>query len=618
MNITITAEKGARISPKLYGIFLEDINYGCDGGLYAELVANRAFENEGPGGEDYRLMRWAVKGDHAIRTANPCGEKNPHYLHLAAGAWTVRNEGYLGKGLYAAPDKAFRLTFIARGEGALRAALTAEDGRVIAEAEVALEGEFRKHRVLLTPDTRGERAFLTLSGEGEADIDFVSLFPADVFKGRENGCRADLAQALADLKPAFLRFPGGCIVEGRSFANMYRFRETLGPVEERRTNWNRWQLDEYQKDGNHSEDYFQTYGMGFYEFFQFCEDIGASPLPILNCGLTCQWHEGLAVPMDEMDDIIQDYFDLIEFCHGAADTPMGRIRAEMGHPEPFRLEMIGVGNEQWNPVYFERYEVIHAAVKARHPEIELIGCAGWTDHGAEFDAAMDWMRATPTKPDYTDEHYYKKIDWFFRNVNRYADYDAAHLPLVFAGEYAAHAPDGRNTLHAALAEAAFLTGVENASPNVAMACYAPLFGRIGGYQWKPDMIWFDQQGCYPTVNYYVQQLFSLYRGDALASAAVEGMDADKPLYLTASWREADGALVVKAVNPHGEAQAAELRLPDALTAATAHILSGDDLEADNTPGCPAPMKPVTRQCAVENGTLRWNFERQSVTVLVIR
>jgi alpha-N-arabinofuranosidase len=616
MNISISAGRGARISPKLYGIFLEDINYGCDGGLYAELVANRAFENEGPDGADHRMMAWTASCPAEIRTENPRGEKNLHYLHLSGGAWTLRNAGYLGQGMHAAAGADYRLTVIARGSGTVQARLVTADGAVLACTDLTLEAAFAKQTVTLTAATAGQ-AWLELSGSGEADFDFVSLFPADTFLGRENGCRKDLAQALADLKPAFLRFPGGCIVEGRSFANMYRFRETLGPVEERRTNWNRWQLDEYQKDGNHSEDYFQTYGMGFYEFFQFCEDIGARPLPILNCGLTCQWHEGLAVPMDEMDGVIQDYFDLIEFCNGGTDTPMGRIRAEMGHPAPFKLEMIGVGNEQWNPVYFERYEVIHRAVKAQYPEIELIGCAGWTDHGAEFDAAMDWMRRTPTKPDFSDEHYYKQIDWFFRNVNRYADYDAAHLPLVFAGEYAAHAPDGRNTLHAALAEAAFLTGVENASPHVAMACYAPLFGRIGGYQWKPDMIWFDQERCYPTVNYYVQQLFSLYRGDWLAPVTVDGANPEQPLYITASWREADGALVVKAVNPHAQAQTARFCLPEGLRTAEMHVLQGEDLLADNAPGN-TPIRPVRSEAAVQDGALSLTLPLQSVTVLVIR
>ncbi len=612
-----------RISDKLYGIFLEDINYGCDGGLYAELVANRAFENEGPKGEDHRLMRWSPVGGAAlsIRTENPRGEKNPHYLHMepGEGLWGVRNEGYLGTGLHAAAGETYRLTLIARGEGVLHARLVSEAGVVLADSAATLTADFTKQEVLLAPDTAGERAFLHLVTDGgqAVDIDFASLFPVHTFKGRKNGCRADLAQALADLQPAFLRFPGGCIVEGRSFPNMYRFRETLGPVEERRTNWNRWQLEEYQKDGLHSPDYFQTYGMGFYEFFQFCEDIGAKPLPILNCGLTCQWHEGLTVPMDEMDGVIQDYFDLIEFCHGAADTPMGRIRTEMGHPAPFRLEMIGVGNEQWDQVYFERYELIHRAVKARHPEIELIGCAGWTDKGWEFDAAMQWMRETPTKPDYSDEHYYKRVDWFYENKDRYAHYDLAHLPAVFAGEYAAHEGDQRNTLRAALAEAAFLTGVENASPNVAMACYAPLFGRIGGYQWKPDMIWFDQAGCYPTPSYYVQQLFSRYRGDALAEVAFTGMDADKPLHATTSLRETDGALIVKAVNPHAGAQEVSIALPGAAEAVTAHVLTGPDMLADNLPGH-APIVPVTKKAAVGGDTLTWRFDAQSLTVLIIR
>lgn len=624
MHMHITPGSGARISGKLYGIFLEDINYGCDGGLYAELVPNRAFEFEGPQGEDHRLMRWTSLGGAglSIRTENPRGEKNPHYLHMepGAGRWGVRSEGYLGEGFFAARGESYRLTLIARGVGMLTASLVSADGRTLAETPLALTETFAKQEAILTPETAGERAFLTLTAAGgqAVDIDFASLFPVHTFKGRKNGCRADLAQALADLQPSFLRFPGGCIVEGRSYANMYRFRETLGPVEERRTNWNRWQLEEYQRDGLHSPDYFQSYGMGFYEFFQFCEDIGAKPLPILNCGLTCQWHEGLTVPLDEMDGIIQDYFDLIEFCHGAEDTPMGRIRTEMGHPEPFCLEMIGVGNEQWDPVYFERYELIHRAVKAKHPEIELVGCAGWTDKGREFDAAMQWMRETPMKPDYSDEHYYKRVDWFYENRDRYADYDLAHLPAVFAGEYAAHEGDQRNTLRSALAEAAFLTGVENASPNVAMACYAPLFGRIGGYQWKPDLIWFDQERCYPTVNYYVQQLFSCHRGDALMHVALEGADDAHPLHVTAAKRDADGALIVKVVNPHAQGQELHITLPQDAQAVTAHVLSGKDLLADNLPGSPAPVLPVTTAARVEGPSFTWHAPGQSVNVLIIR
>lgn len=621
MKLTIHPfEKKQAIDPLLYGVFFEDINYGGDGGMYAELVANRSFENVNHKGEDCRMMRWAPVGGAsiAIREDNPRSEHNPHYLHVEGG---VKNEGYLGQGFYAKQGESYRLTIIVRAEKPTEvvASFVAEDGSILGDGDLCTwsNGQWEKHVFSIDVEERSQRAWLTLSANGPVDYDFVSLMPSDTFKGRENGLRKDIAQAIADLKPAFLRFPGGCIVEGRSYDNMYRFRETLGPVEDRRTNWNRWQIDEYQKEGRSSADYFQTYGLGFYEYFLYCEDIGAQPLPILNCGLTCQWHESLTIPMDEMGPIIQDYLDLIEFAKGDATTPMGRIRAEMGHPAPFQLEMIGVGNEQWNEIYFERYEVIHQAVKAKHPDIRLIGCAGWTSSGQEIDNAHAWMRATSTKPDYSDEHFYKRTSWYYENIDRYADYDPA-LPKVFVGEYAAHAEQDKgeihNSLRTAIAEAAFLTGVEKAAKNVAMTCYAPLLGRIGANQWLPDMIWFDEKGLFLTPNYHVQRMFSTHRGDWLGEVNQQGEDE---LYTTVSFRE-DGTVILKAVNPTDKAIPADINLPEGITASVhATILTGQP-EDVNSLAEPAKVAPVTREGKAEDGKLNWTFEPWSVTILEIK
>lgn len=622
MKLTIHPfEKTQAIDPLLYGVFFEDINYGGDGGLYAELVANRSFENVNHKGEDCRMMRWSPLegGKIAIRDENPRSEHNLHYLHVVGG---VKNEGYLGQGFYAKAGESYQLTIIARTKkpGSLMAILSNENGFVVDRTIIAVGTAFTKATAVFKPQESG-RCWLHLSSASspdmEFDLDFVSLMPADTFNGRENGLRRDIAQAIADLKPAFVRFPGGCIVEGRSYDNMYRFKETLGPVEDRRTNWNRWQIDEYQKEGRSSADYFQTYGLGFYEYFQYCEDIGAQPLPILNCGLTCQWHESLTIPMEEMSPIIQDYLDLIEFAKGDTDTPMGRIRAEMGHPAPFQLEMIGVGNEQWNEIYFERYEVIHQAVKAVYPDIRLVGCAGWTSSGTEFDNAMVWMRSTSTKPDYSDEHFYKRTSWYYENIDRYADYDPA-LPKVFVGEYAAHAEQDKgeihNSLRTAIAEAAFLTGVERAAKNVAMTCYAPLLGRIGANQWLPDMIWFDEQGLFLTPNYHVQRMFSTNRGDWLGTVTQEG---EGEIYTTVSYKE-DGTVLLKAVNPTDKAIPADIALPEGLTGkVVATILTGDP-EDVNSIAEPEKVAPIAREDQGKGGKLNWTFDPWSVTILAIK
>lgn len=388
-----------------------------------------------------------------------------------------------------------------------------------------------------------------LTNGGEIELEFISLFPKDTFKGRKNGMRRDIAEAIADMKPKFLRFPGGCIVEGRSFDNMYNWKDTIGNVENRRTNWNRWQMEEYRNLGYNADDYFQSYGIGFFEYFQFCEDIGAKPIPVVNCGMTCQWHEGLLVDTDKLEPFVRDVLDLIEFANGDENSEWGKKRIEMGHKEPFGLEYIGIGNEQWGNEYFERYEFFEDRIAEKYPQIKLITSAGWKNRGWEYDLAYDWMRKHKNKAYAVDEHFYKEPEWFLKNTDRYDDYDRT-LPKVFIGEWAAHMgadagsriDERKNTWYAALCEAAFLTGAERNADHVVMTCYAPLLARIGHNQWQPNLIWFDNERVYETPSYHVQKLFA----ENIGEYSVETLCDDTELKVSTSIKNDE--LIVKIVN----------------------------------------------------------------------
>ena len=330
-----------------------------------------------------------------------------------------------------------------------------------------------------------------------------------------NGLRKDLVQLLADLKPGFIRFPGGCIVEGRRLELRYQWKKTVGDVAERRGLINRW-ADENDRI---APDYYQSFGLGFFEYFQLAEDIGASPLPILNCGMACQFNSGELAAADELDEYIQDALDLIEFANGPASSRWGGLRASMGHPAPFGLKMIGVGNEQWGPQYVERYERFAAALKAKHPEIQLVASAGPSPAGQLFEFL--WGKMRELKADLVDEHYYMPPAWFLANATRYDKYERSG-PKVFAGEYAAHVagpgrPGKRNNWQAALAEAAFMTGLERNADVVRMASYAPLFAHVDAWQWAPDLIWFDNLRSFGTPSYYVQKIFGTNTGTRIAA-----------------------------------------------------------------------------------------------------
>jgi alpha-L-arabinofuranosidase len=330
------------------------------------------------------------------------------------------------------------------------------------------------------------------------------------------GLRADVVQALADLKPGFVRFPGGCVVEGTSIATAYRWKDTVGDISERKQNRNFWANRE-------SPEYNQTYGLGFYEYFQFCEDIGAAAVPVINCGMTCQYNRGGNVPMDQLGPWVQDALDLVEFANGPVTSTWGGVRARMGHPEPFDMRYLAIGNEQWGPEYFERYAVFQRALSKAHPEIQLISTAGPRANGPDWDYAWKQFRSgTPAA--IVDEHYYVPLPWLLANVDRYADYDRAG-PKVFVGEFAAHRPDRRSAFDAALAEAAYMSGLLRHADVVAMASYAPLLAKAGRTQWEPDLIWFDNQRVLRTASYHVQALYSQNRPNRVLPTRVETTQA---------------------------------------------------------------------------------------------
>lgn len=502
-TLTVQVNKpGAPVSKKMYGLFFEDINFAADGGLYPELVKNKSFET------DDHLLGWkAIRGaaglaDYRVSGDGPISTTNNHFLRLSvktAGpdAGFV-NEGFRGMGVKQGAEYTFSI-YARRGPGSIGALnVTLEEpgsggpgpeapgaGRTLAQAQLTgLSGEWKKYSVVLKPSATAAKARLkiTVEGTGTVDLDVVSLFPKDTWMKRENGLRPDLVQLLKDMQPGFLRFPGGCIVEGITLDNRYQWKETIGDVASRKPMINRWNKEFKHR---YTPDYYQSFGLGFFEYFQLSEDIGAEPLPILNVGMACQFNSAELAPIsaakgpnagaaaDEptLDTFIQDALDLIEFANGPASSPWGAKRVAMGHPAPFNLKMIGIGNEQWGPQYLERYEPFAKAVKAKYPNIQIVSSAGPAPDGELFDKATAKLREW--NAEYIDEHYYASPEWFRQHADRYDNYPTTG-PKIFAGEYAAQtvaigSPDNKNSWDAAISEAAFMTGLERNADKVAMA-----------------------------------------------------------------------------------------------------------------------------------------------------
>ncbi len=622
MEITIGSEKKARIQEGMIGLFFEDINYAADGGLYAEMLENRSFECVKATGDacDYHVeydggYAWSpypADAGSGVRcrfvTGSPHSEENPHYMRLEtaqAGAG-VRNKAY--DGIYLKKGMDYKAVFWARCvkfQGAF-ALYVEKDGVRCAQGKISAEagGEetynrFRKYEVVLHAEADVERGdfALCLTEAGIVELDFVSLMPCDAVAGI---FRRDLFDMLKNLRPGFLRFPGGCIVEGNTLANRYRYKDSLKPLWARRNNWNRWAVhgtrEENDYEGAYSH-YNQTLGLGYYEYFLLCELIGAKPLPVMNVGFACQYQSKEMVGRDTVafQEFVQDALDLIEFANGDVDTPWGAVRAEMGHREPFGLTMLGIGNEQWQTKeadFFERYEIFEKAIHEKAPEIKLIGSAGPDVTSNRYTDAWAFYHAHEEQEDFVyavDEHYYVKPKWLYEHVDFYDDYD--RKVKVFSGEYAAHPMNGfnmpqANTLDGALAEAAFLTGVERNADVVVLASYAPLFARMGYTQWSPDMIWFDGASCYGTPSYYVQKMYACNMGDVvLDTRSGEGDASGSGLYHTASLCEGSGEIILKVVNAREEERELTLVLPEGWGESPriqAEILTGPKRDAYNT------------------------------------
>jgi len=611
-------QPGVPLNRGMWGIFFEDINLGADGGLYAELVKNRSFEFPDA------LMGWQIFGatnGWSIRDDQPFSRVQPHYVRLASGTG-IANEGFRGIGVRAGEkyDFSTQVRTVA-GVPELKVQLVDADGKILADETIkSISAGWQLKKITLCSSATTDKARLRVSvaGHGAADLDLVSLFPRKTWKNRPGGLRADMVQWLADLKPGFLRFPGGCIVEGHTLANRYQWKTTIGPVAERKLIMNRWN-DEFKH--RPTPDYYQSFGLGFFEYFQLCEDIGASPLPILNCGMACQFNSGELVPLDQLDPYIQDALDLIEFANGPVTSEWGAKRAALGHPQPFHLQMLGVGNEQWDKQYIERYAKFHQVLKARHPEINLVSAAGPSPDDQHFKYA--WPELRKLHADIVDEHCYAKPDWFFDNTHRYDHYDR-HGPKVFFGEYAAQSDkvvsvENRNNLECALAEAACMTGLERNGDVVRMASYAPLFAHVAGWQWKPDLIWTDNLRSFGTPNYYVQKLFANNAGDVTVPVKVAAPTVPR-LFVSAARDYAAGETILKVVNGSSSLVEANLNFAGAQqvgSKVTAYTLTGE-VQAENSFMEPKKIFPVTSKVKIESPQFEYIFPPDSLTVLRLK
>ena len=561
-TIEVHAESAKPISNHLIGIFFEDINYAADGGLYAELVQNRDFEYSSGDGP-----RQGWDGTYTIATADPIHPNNPHYAVLdARPGVTLQNGGFDGISLKKGEKYDFSLfARVAPGSkgGKVAVCLLDQDGREIARSSVNVSSkEWKKQQAVLTANADVRAAVLSLQPQtvGTLHLDMISLFPQNTFKGHKNGLRADLAQTLADLHPRFVRFPGGCVAHGDGIDNIYDWKGSIGPLEARKPLRNLW-------------GYHQTRGLGYFEYFQFCEDMGAEPLPVLAAGVPCQnsgTHSHYAdncpsdanvelmrygqqggIPMEEMPTYIQDVLDLIEYANGdARKTVWGRKRAEAGHPKPFNLKYIGIGNEDMiTEVFEERFAMIYKAVREKHPEITVVGTVGPFYEGTDY--IEGWRLATELGVPMVDEHYYVDPGWMIHNQDYYDRYDRAKAK-VYLGEYAAHLPGRPNNIETALAEALYLTSVERNADVVEMTSYAPLLAKEGHTQWNPDLIYFNNQEVKPTVGYYTQQMYGQNAGTDYLPSAVKldngREDVRKRIGVSVVKDEATGDHIVKLVN----------------------------------------------------------------------
>lgn len=637
-DLTIQTGKGKAISPDLIGVFFEDLNYAADGGLYAELIQNRSFEYSPTEQHDWHPLKfWELQkrgsgdGHVNVMDVRPIHPNNPTYALLTVldpgEGVGIANEGFdcipLKAGeRYKASFWAYQ-AYMGRmwGDGdnskpmPVTLHLETHDGEVLADTTIEILGRTWTQFSAtfgVSRTVNDARLVLLAHKKGAICLDMISLFPEKTFRNRPNGLRVDLAQAIADIEPKFIRFPGGCLVHGVGIHNYYDWKHSVGPVEQRRSGRNLW-------------GYHQTRGFGYFEFFQFCEDIGAKPLPVVTAGVCCQ-HSGNSpgrgqegLPLDEMPSYIRDVLDLVEWANGPATSKWGAVRAAAGHPEPFGLKYLGVGNEDAiTPIFEERFKMIYDVLKEKHPEIEVVGTVGPFYSGEDYDKG--WAFAKRLKLKMVDEHYYVNPQWFWDNLTRYDSYSRA-ATNVYVGEYAAHDRDQgkHNTLRSAIAEAAGLTSFERNGDVVQFASYAPLLARRGHTQWRPDMIYFDSTHVYPSANYYVQQLFGQNGGDRYLESYLEARDVTK---LTASTvlDSKSGDIIVKIVNGDDASRDIHIRLKgldsEGRMKTIQTTLSGPDANAFNEDSKAPVIKPEVTMMSVK-AAFTFAAPPNSLTVLRI-
>jgi len=624
-NISVDVKKpGSPIQKTMYGIFFEDINYGADGGLYAEMVKNRSFEFP------QSLLGWTTFGNVEVKNDGPFAN-NPHYVRLSYPGHDEKrtgmdNEGFFGFGLKKDADYRFSVWARAAAGNAtesIRIEFIDPTSTILSSQNITVDSkEWKKYQVVLKSTTLEPKARLRifLSSKGSLDLEHVSVFPVDTWKGRENGLRKDLAQALYDLKPGVFRFPGGCIVEGTEINDRYQWKNTVGQVENRKSNMNRW---EYTFPNRFFPDYRQSYGMGFYELFQLSEEIGAEPLPVISCGLVCQFQNKdvkAHVSVNELNPYVQDALDLIEFANGDVNTKWGKVRADMGHPASFNLKMMAVGNEQWGSLYPERLEPFIKAIRSKYPTFKIIGTAGPSPDGKDFD--FGWSEMKRLKTDLVDEHYYKDPQWFLSNAKRYDNYDRKG-PKVFAGEYACHPKNRKNNFESALCESAFMTGFERNADVVHMCTYAPLFAHVDGWQWKPDLIWFDNLRSVRSANYYVQQLYGHNVGTNVLTTvenklALAGQDG---IYASSALDKTKNEIILKIANTSDVAKKISYSfngLKAAERIGTQTTLKSENPDQENTLDNPNAVVPTTKDIKVSGNTLEVELAPKSFNLYTIK
>ena len=607
-EILIDASKSkAKIASTMYGIFFEDINFAADGGIYAELIKNRSFEFDEPklGWSEPQTYRYGFNrqsGESQILRYNQLSP-NKRFIRVQVSDdnnYSLVNEGFRGIGIKAKASYDFSISASnARGISTIVISLIDGDKELASERlEINPNSDWNTYETVLVASAEAQKAQLKLEfeGSGEIDLDMISLFPQNTYKGRKKGLRKDIVEWLEGMNPGFLRFPGGCIVEGRTLEQRYQWKKTIGTIDMRESLINRWNTEFNHRP---TPDYFQSFGLGFFEYFQLAEDLGAEPMPILGCGMACQFNTAELAPLDELDEYIQDALDLIEFANADETTYWGNLRNQMGHPKPFDMKYIGIGNEQWGPEYIKRFALFEKAIKEKYPEIIIVSGSGPFPDGDFFD--YGWSELKKLNAEIVDEHYYQTPNWFRENADRYDNYDR-NGPQVFAGEYAAQSvgttnPENKNNWECALSEAAFMTGLERNADIVRMSSYAPLLAHVDAWQWKTDLIWFDNLTSFGTPSYYVQKMYGNNAGTDLLNLFVDGKQAigQNDIYGSAVKDINNNELILKLVNTSDESKSFSLKL-NGLAIKTEMVrtdLQSDELDDENSIEHPMKIAPKT-------------------------